>query len=161
MATTVQVQGTTTWILDVPGTPYADCTAAIAGIQAGDQALCPQTLGDLARTRTVTEYSCISTNLSSKATGKISYADFTIELLFDPSDTAGQLALYTAMEDNTPVIIAMESPYDDTVYGSGDLVWTEALVSGDTLAYPVDGLVGYSVTLAPYGGYNRCAAVVV
>jgi hypothetical protein len=57
----------------------------------------------------------------------------------------------------------MESPNADTSGGtngaSGDIVWTEALVSGDTISYPADGLVGYNVTLSPYGGFNRCGAV--
>ncbi|MCD6432521.1 MAG: hypothetical protein J7L21_00625, partial [Sulfurimonas sp.] len=89
--------------------------------------------------------------------------DFTIELLFDPKDADGQGALFTAMENNTPVIIAMESPNADVSTGttgaSGDIVWTECLVSGDAISYPVDGLVGYSCTLAPYGGYTRCSGV--
>ena len=161
--TSVNVQGTKTFILDVPVTAFADCTEAITAIRLGDEALCPQSLGDLARSRAVTEYSCISSNDSTKATGKMTYGDFTIELLFDPLDAAGQLALFTAMEENNPIIIAMESDNADVSTGptdaSGDIVWTEALVSGDTLAYPVDGLVGYSVTLAPYGGFNRCAMV--
>jgi len=161
--TSINVQGTKTYILAVPGTPWADCPAAITAIQAGAEALCPQSLGDLARSRAVTEYACISSNDSSKATGKMTYGDFAIELLFDPSDAAGQTALFDAMEANTPIIIAMESPNADTTLGdtdaSGDIVWTEALVSGDTISFPVDGLVGYNVTLAPYGGFTRCATV--
>ena len=152
---TTDVQGTKTYILDVPATAWTDCSAAITAIQSGAEALCPQSLGDLTRSRNVTEYSCISSNDSRKSTGKITYGDFTIELLFDPSDAAGQKALYDAMENNTPIILAMESP---ATTGNGDIVWTEALVSGDSISYPVDGLVGYSVTLAPYGGYTRCAA---
>lgn len=162
--TSIQVQGTKTYIVaPVPGTDYTDCTAAITGIQAGAECLCPQSLGDLARSRAVTEYSCISSNDSSKSTGKLTYGDFSIELLFDPADVAGQKELFDAMEDNTPIIIAMESPNADISVGdtgaSGDIVWTEALVSGDTMSFPVDGLVGYNVTLAPYGGFNRCATV--
>ena len=159
--TAIDVQGTKTYITDVPATAWADCTEAITAIQAGDEALCPQSLGDLARSRAVTEYSCISSNDSMKSTGKMTYGDFAIELLFDPADAAGQLALFTAMENNTPIILAMESPNADITLGevgaSGDIVWTEAKVSGDTISYPVDGLVGYNVTLAPYGGFLRCA----
>ena len=152
---TIDVQGTKTYILAVPSTPWASCTAAATAILAGDEALCPQSLGDLARTRNITEYSCISSNDSRKSAGKISYSDFSIELLFDPEDAKGQKALYDAMENNTPIIIAMESPNKGTA--NGDIVWTEALVSGDTISYPVDGLVGYNVTMSPYGGYSRCS----
>jgi len=157
----INVQGTKTYILPVPSTPWADCTAAITAIQAGAEALCPQSLGDLTRSRPVTEYSCISSNDSRKSTGKISYGDFSMELLFDPTDAAGQKALFDAMENNTPIILGLESPNKDAGFsdGNGDIIWTEALVSGDGISFPADGLVGYSITLAPYGGYNRCAAV--
>ena len=160
---TIDVQGTKTFILDVPATPFASCTAAVAAIIGGAEALCPQSLGDLARSRAVTEYSCISNNDSRKSTGKITYGDFSIELLFDPTDTVGQKKLFDAMENNKPVIIGMESPNADisggTTGASGDIVWTEALVSGDTISFPADGLVGYNVTLSPYAGYNRCPGV--
>lgn len=159
----MDVQGTTTWIADVPATPWADCTEAIAGLQAGVQALCPQTLGDLTRTREIQEYSCISNNDSVKSAGKMSYGDFTIELLFDNDDTAGQQKLYQALEDNTPIMLGLEGSDADTSAGetgaSGTIVWTEAIVSGDGISYPENGLVGYSVTLSPYGGYHRCAMV--
>lgn len=159
----VDVQGTITFILDVPSTPWADCTEAITAIQAGAEALCPQSLGELTRTREVTEYGCVSSNESLKSTGKMSYGDFSLELLFDDTDVAGQKDLYDAMEANTPIILAMESPNADTSLGdtgaSGSIVWTEALVSGDGIAYPSNGLVGYNVTLSPYGGYNRCQSV--
>ena len=159
----IDVQGTTTWIADVPTTPWADCTEAIAGLKAGKEALCPQTLGDLTRTREIQEYSCISNNESVKAAGKMSYGDFTIELLFDNDDTEGQMKLYLALENNEPIMLGLEASDADTSAGeldaSGTIVWTESLVSGDGISYPENGLVGYSVTLSPYGGYFRCAMV--
>ena len=161
--TTTDVQGTTTWILDVPGTAYASCAIATPAILLGAEALCPQSLGDLARTRAITEYSCISSNDSTKAAGKISYGDFAIELLYAPDDVAGQTELFDAMEANTPIIIAMEADNADVSVGptdaAGTMVWTEAYVSGDTIGYPVDGKMLYNVTLSPYGGYNRCPGI--
>ena len=159
----INVQGTKTWVADVPGTPWADCAAAIAGLQAGAEALCTQSLGDLTRTREITEYGCISSNSSFKSAGKMSYGDITIELLFDNDDTAGQAALLAAMENNTPVALGFEADDADVSAGptgaSGTIVWTNALISGDTINYPTGGLIGYSVTLSAYGGYNRCAMV--
>ncbi|RLA73553.1 MAG: hypothetical protein DRG30_06145 [Epsilonproteobacteria bacterium] len=153
------VQGTKTYVLDVPSTAWADCTEAIAAIKAGTEALCPQTLGDLARTREITDYGCISSNDSTKSAGKLTYSDYTIELLFDMTDTDGQKGLYDAMENNTPIILAMESSNMITpLTGNGDIIWTEAIVSGDTISYPVNGKIGYSVTISPYGGYLRCDA---
>lgn len=157
------VQGTRTFILDVPSTLWADCTEAIVAIQAGAEALCPQSLGELTRTREIQEYGCISSNESIKSAGKMSYGDFSMELLYDDEDMDGQQALFDALENNTPIILALESPNADTSAGetgaSGSIVWTEALVSGDGIAYPENGLIGYSVTVSPYGGYNRCVSV--
>ena len=157
------VQGTKVYILPVPATSYADCTAASTAIMAGDEALCPQSLGELTRTRAITEYSCISNNSSVKAAGKISYGDFSMELLYDQADTKGQQALLDAFENNTPIILALVADDADVTVGpkgaQGSLVWTEATVSGDGIAFPNDGLMGYNVTIAPYGGYNRCPAV--
>ena len=159
----IDVQGTKTYILPLPATAWTDCSAAITAIHAGKEAMCPQTLGDLTRTREVTEYGCISSNDSQKAAGKMSYGDITLELLFAPDDTAGQKLLFDAMEGNTPVIIAMEAPNADTSVGStgasGDIIWTKAMVVGDAISFPANGLVGYSVTVSPYGGFTRCAAI--
>jgi hypothetical protein len=153
---TYNVQGTKTWITAVPATAWATPAAAVTALKAGKQALCTQALGDLVRTRAITEYSCIDTNSSSKSAGKMSYGDFDIELLFDPLDVAGQDALFDAMEANTPVAIGFESPYASGT--NGVMVYTNAYVAGDTISRPVDGLVGYKVTVAPYGGYFRCPA---
>ena len=152
------VQGTKVYIVSpVPTTDFASCTEAITAIHAGLQAMCPQSLGELTRTREITELGCISSNETIKAAGKMSYGDFTMELLLDMNDTAGQQALFDAMENNTPIILALEGPFEapDT---SGDIIWTKALMSGDGISYPDGSKVGYSVTLAPFGGYNRCTA---
>lgn len=153
--TAIDVQLTKTYILDVPTTPWADCAAAITAIQAGSEVLCPQALGELTRSRDITEVSCMSSNDSVKAAGKITYGDFTIEMLFDSEDAAGQKALLDAFDNNTPVIIAVESP--DSGGTSGTIIWTEAIVSGDAIAYPDGAKVGYTVTTSPYGGFNICA----
>ena len=159
----INVQNTQTYILDVPATPWADCTAAVTAILAGKKIGCTQALGDLVRTRAITEYSCIDSNSSSKAAGVISYSDFDIEMLFDPEDTAGQGALLTAFNDNKPIIFAYESPDIDTSVGttgaSGTIVWTNAVLSGDAISYSKDGKVGYKVTVSPYGGFSICKAV--
>ena len=157
----IDVQGTKVYIVSpVPDTDYADCTAASTAILAGKEALCPQSLGELTRTREITEYGCISSNESVKATGKMSYGDFSMELLFDPTDAAGQKELFDAMENNTPIILGVVAPDSDGKAGSvGSFIWTKAMISGDGMAFPANGLMGYNVTLAPYGGFNRCPVV--
>jgi len=49
----INVQGTKTYILDVPATDFADCTAAITAIHAGKEIACTQALGDLIRQRAI------------------------------------------------------------------------------------------------------------
>ncbi len=158
------VQGTTVRIVTpVPDPKWADCAAANTAILAGVEAMCPQSLGELTRTRAITEYSCISSNESTKSAGKVSYGDFTMELLFDNDDAAGQAALLKAFDDNKPIILALIADDIDTtlgvVGGIGTTIYTEALVSGDGISYPVDGLMGFSVTLAPFNGYIRCPMI--
>ena len=151
----IDVQLTKTYILDVPSTDWADCPAAITAIQAGDEVLCPQALGELSRSRDITEVSCMSSNDSMKAAGKITYSDFTVEMLFDSEDTKGQKKLLDAFDSNTPIIIAVESP--DSGGKSGTIIWTKAIVSGDAISYPDGSKVGYTVTLSPYGRFNICS----
>ncbi len=111
----------------------------------------------------MTELGCISSNDSVKAAGKIQYGDFTLELLYDPTDAAGQKVLTDAMDNNTPVIIAVEAPNADTTVGttgaSGDIIWSKCILTGDGIAYPDGSKMTYSVTTSPFGGFNRCPGV--
>ena len=157
----IDVQGTKTWILaPVPAdSVMTPCGKAVTEIHKGKEALCPQTLGELTRTREVTERGCISSNDSVKAAGKMSYGDITLELLFDPKDAAGQKVLLDAFEANTPILIAFEAPNAPTPgSGNGTIVWTKAMVTGDGIAFPANDVIGYNVTMSPFGGFNRCPA---
>ncbi len=148
------VQGTTVFIANVPTPMWADCTEVSAGLIAGVEAMCPQSLGELTRTRATTENACVSSNDSVKSAGKLSYGDFTMELLLDNEDIAGQDALLTAFDNNKPIMLGLVSV-------DGDIIFTEGLVAGDGIAYPADGLIGYSSTISPYGGFHRCSATAI
>ena len=145
----MNVQNTQLYVVDVPATAWADCTAAVTAIKAGKKAECIQAFGELSRTRDVKEYSCQDSNGSDKAAGKIAYGDITIGLLLDPENKTGQEALFNAMENNTAVVVGFESP-------EGSIIWTEALVTGDKIGMPDGGRYLYDVTISPYGGFNRC-----
>ena len=144
------VQGTKTYIVDVPATKWADCAAAVTALEAGAEALCTQSIGNLTRSRDITEYGCMSSDESTKSAGSIKYGDTTIELLFDNDDATGQAALLKAFDDNESVIIGFKHSDGKTI------VWSEGVLAGDEIAYPADGKVGYSVTVSWYGGFNRC-----
>lgn len=153
----INSQGTVVYVADVPAVAWADCTEAIAGIKAGTIVGCPQTIGELAETREVTEYKCLSNNDSAKALGSISRGSLDIGLLLDPTDVAGQDALRQAFTDNTPVIIGLELP--DMLTTSGTIYWFEAGVSGVSTGIEQDAAISYTVTVEISSAVTECAAV--
>ncbi len=144
-------QGTQIWIADEPGTPWADCTEAIAGIKGGDLIGCPQSIGNLEETRTVTEYKCMSSNETAKAVGSISRGNIEIGMLFDPEDAAGQAALQAAWLANDNFIVGVELPDADVSVGptdaSGTMFWFVGIISGVSTGIVQDEAVTYTCTI--------------
>ena len=150
-------QGTKVYVVDVPASPWADCTAAVTAIQGGKLVGCPQSLGEIAETRTVTEYKCLSSNDSAKALGAISRGSLEIGLLLDPDDTAGQAALKKAFKDNTEVIVGIELPDKAPTSGkSGTIYWFKAGVSGVGTTIEQDAAISYKVTLEISSDITEC-----
>ncbi len=159
--TPINSQGTKIYVLDVPGTAWASCTEAIAAITAGKQVLCPQSLGDLTQTRSVTEYKCLSSNDSLKIMGAISRGNLPIGMLFDPADTDGQEAIVSAFEDNTPLIVGVEFP-DVTgtgTGGSGTIKWFQGGVSEEAIPVEMDAAILYNATIEVGSAITTCAMV--
>ena len=113
-------------------------------IQAGDLVGCPQSVGNLDQTRTVTEYKCMSSDESAKALGSIQRGNIEIGLLFDPDDALGQDALKTAFADNAEITIGIELPDDAGV--SGTIFAFNAAISGVSIGIVQDEAVTYTVT---------------
>ncbi len=159
----INSQGTMVYVADVPLIPWADCTEAVAGIQSGSLVGCPQSLGDLAETRAMTEYKCLSSNDSAKALGAISRGSFDIGLLLDPEDTEGQEDLRSAFQTNTAVIIGIELPNADIALGevgaSGTVYWFEAKVSGVSASIALDAAITYTVTVEISSAITECPMV--
>jgi len=150
-------QGTKIYVIDVPATAWADCTAAVTAVQAGKLVGCPQSLGELSETRTVTEYKCLSSNDSAKALGAISRGSLEIGLLLDPDDAAGQKALVDAFASNTEVIIGIELPDASAPTGkNGTIYWFKAGVSGVGTAIEQDAAISYKVTLEISSAITVC-----
>ena len=149
-------QGTRIYVVDVPTTPWADCTVAVSNIKGGDLVGCPQSLGDLSETRTATEYKCLSSNDSVKALGGISRGSLEIGLLLDPDDTKGQKKLRDAFALNTPVIVGIELP--DMAKGgvNGTIYWFIASVSGVSTGIAMDAAISYTVTLEISSAITEC-----
>ena len=146
-------QGTVLWILDaataatITGTPITD----IPIIQSGDVVGCPQSIGTIEETRTVTSYKCMSSNETAKAFGAIERGNMEIGLLFDPDDAAGQLALKTAFGDNTLIGVGIEFPDADVTLGttgaSGTILYFEGGISAVSVGIEQDSAVTYTVTI--------------
>jgi len=159
----INAQGTILYVLPVPATPFADCTAAVTAIKAGKQVLCPQDLGEITRTRDIKEYSCLSSNDVLKSAGAMKLGEVTVGMLLDPDDISGQTALYDAMEANDTVIFAFELANADTTLGdtdaSGTIFWYTGVISGDGISIAMDEAVLYSSTISLTGTQNKCAAI--
>lgn len=148
-------QGTKIYV-DESTTPLADCSAAVAALGTAKLVGCPQSIGDISETRTVTEYKCLSSNESAKALGAISRGSLEIGLLLDPNDTAGQKALKDAFKSNTLVNIIIELP--DSQGTNGTLYYFQAGVSGVSTGITQDEAITYTVTLEISSDISECPA---
>lgn len=128
----------------------------VALIQAGDLVGCPQSIGSIEQTRTVTEYKCLSSNDSVKSLGSIGRGNLEIGLLFDPDDTAGQDALKTAFASNAEVTIGIE--LSDNAGVSGTIFAFNAYVSSVSVGIEQDAAVTYTVTVEIASDVTELAA---
>ncbi len=154
----INSQGTKVYVVDVPSTAWADCTAAVAAIKAGDLIGCPQSVGDLSETRPTTEYKCLSSNETVKALGAISRGSIEIGLLLDPNDTTGQKKLKDAFKSNTPVVIGVELPDMPDAGTNGTIYWFVGGVSGVSTGIPIDSAITYTVTIEIASELTECPA---
>jgi len=156
-------QGTRIYVVDKPATDWADCTEAVAAILAGKQVLCPQSLGNLEQTRSVTEYKCLSSNDSAKITGAISRGSLDIGMLFDPLDAAGQASFWQLFADNDEFVIGIEYPDRDDTVGitdmSGTIRWFDAIISREAEVIEMDAAIIYEITAEVASNINKCPAV--
>ena len=155
-------QGTKIYVADAT-TPIADCAAAKIALGTAKVVGCPQTLGEISETRTVTEYKCLSSNNSAKALGAISRGSLEIGLLLDlddatNTDAGGQAALKTAFADNKEVYIIIELPDSTDATGGkhGTLYMFKASVSGVGTTIEQDAAISYKVTLEISSEITTC-----
>lgn len=62
---------------------------------------CIQDLGSLTSSRSVQEYSCLSSDEIAKSFGALTLGNFTVGMLYDAADAAGQSELKTMFDTNT------------------------------------------------------------
>ena len=83
------------------GTSVADVTAIETAITTAKQIGCIQDLGEITTSRSVQEYSCLSSDETTKSLGSLTLGNQTIGLLFDAKDATGQADLVSAFNDAT------------------------------------------------------------
>lgn len=154
----INSQGTKTYIVDIPASEWADCTAAVTAIQAGDEIGCPQSIGSLEETRGVTEYKCLNSDDTAKALGTVSRGNVEIGLLFDPDDTTGQAALKAAWAANSSFRIGIELSNKPDAGTNGTMFWFEGAISGISTGIVADEAVTYTVTIEVASAITECPA---
>jgi hypothetical protein len=156
--TVLNSQGTKIYVA-ASTTDISDCAKAKTALGTAKLVGCPQSLGEISETRTVTEYKCLSSNDSAKALGAISRGSLEIGLLLDPDDTAGQKELKDAFKANTEVYIIIELPNGTGTAGTakhGTLYIFKAGVSGVGTSIEQDAAISYKVTLEISSDITEC-----
>lgn len=141
------VQGTKVYL--VATTADVSTASAIATSKAaGKQIGCLQSIGDISMTRAVQEYSCISSDATSKSAGSVTLGNQEISTLFNAADTAGQQDLIKAWDEKTRRILIIE--FNDQITpttGNPTYITYEVFPSGVTIPMAKDSAVLYNATL--------------
>jgi len=138
------VQGTKLYLV-ATGTDVSDAAAIVIAIAAGKQIGCLQSIGDIGMTRAVQEYSCISSDDSSKSAGSISLGNQELSTLFNAADAAGQedlIAMWDGKERRI-LIIELNDQITPTT-GNPTYITYEIFPSGVTIPLAKDAAVLYN-----------------
>ncbi len=127
------------------GTAVTDPTEITTAISGGDQIGCLQSLGSISTTRSVQEYSCLSSDETAKSFGSLSLGNIAMELLFDALDSAGQLALRTMYSTNARMTFIVE--LNDNAGVSPTYITFDGGISSEDIAVAKDSAVMYNVTI--------------
>lgn len=158
-------------ITDVQGTkvflaPQGTDVTTIAKIETAlgtaKQVNCLQTIGDVAATRTTTDYSCISSDNVVTSLGSITYADQQLDVLFDADDITGKKDLIDAFEnkERRQIIIVLSDKPNSNVGSSPTYITYEVAISAQSYTLAKDSAVMVTSTLKPSGKkvFNRVTA---
>ena len=158
-------------ITDVQGTkvflaPQGTDVTTIAKIETAlgtaKQVNCLQTIGDVAATRTTTDYSCISSDNVVTALGSVTYADQQLDVLFDADDITGKKDLIDAFEnkERRQIIIVLSDKPNSNVGSSPTYITYEVAISAQSYTLAKDSAVMVTSTLKPSAKkvFNRVTA---
>lgn len=141
------VQGTKAHLV-ATSTDVSSASAIATAISGGKQIGCLQAIGDITMSRAMQEYTCISSDESSKSQGSITLGNQEISTLFNAADTAGQQDLIAMWDNKERRIFIIE--LDDEITpstGNPTYITYEVFVSNVSLPMAKDAAVLYNSTL--------------
>ena len=148
--------------LAAQGTDVTTIAKIETALGTAKQVNCLQTIGDIAATRTTTDYSCISSDDVVTALGSITYADQQLDVLFDADDATGKKDLIDAFEnkERRQIIIVLSDKPNSNVGSSPTYITYEVAISAQSYTLAKDSAVMVTSTLKPSAKkvFNRVTA---
>lgn len=141
------VQGTKVYLAP-QGADVADAAKIKTAISTAKQIGCLQSIGGITMSRSVQEYTCISSDASTKSQGSVTLGNQEISTLFNAADTAGQedlIAMWDGKERRT-FIIELNDQITPTT-GNPTYITYEVFVSNVSIDMAKDAAVLYNATL--------------
>ncbi len=155
------VQGTKVYLAP-QGTDVTTIAKIETALGTAKQVNCLQTIGDVAATRTTTDYSCISSDNVVTSLGSITYADQQLDVLFDADDITGKKDLIDAFEgkERRQIIIVLSDKPNSNVGSSPTYITYEVAISAQSYTLAKDSAVMVTSTLKPSAKkvFNRVTA---
>ena len=144
----VESQGTQAYLV-ATGTSVTTAAEIKTALASAKQINCLLDLGDISLgSRSVQEYTCMSSDNAFKSLGSVSLANITPQLLFKPDDTAGQADLRDMWVNNTRRIMIIElNDQINPTTGNPTYITFEAAISQPTIGITKDNAVQYSPTI--------------
>ena len=138
-------QGSKVYIATTANAVVTDATTIATAIGTGKEIGCLQDLGEIGSSRSVQEYSCLSSDNIAKSSGSLSLGNVSISTLFNAADATGQAELRSIYAGNeTRTVIVMLN--DDA--GVNPTYYTfEGFVSDQKVAIQKDNAVMFNSTV--------------
>ena len=111
------VQGTKVYFV-AKGTDVSTSAAIETALASAKSVGCVQSDIDTTVTRNVNEYTCLSSDESTKSYGSVSLPNFTLELIFDAANTQGQAEIRDMFNDITSRTMIIELTDGDAPYST-------------------------------------------
>ena len=152
----VESQGTKAYLVPLgtdlgfdAATNTNDAEKIKTAITSAKQINCLMDLGDISLgSRSVQEYTCMSSDNAFKSLGSVSLANVSPQLLFKPDDAVGQGDLRDMWNNNTRriMIIVLNDQITPTT-GNPTYITFEAAISSPTMGIAKDNAVMYNPTI--------------